>query len=195
VAAGRVCGEPLRGFFAAEGSLEEIVADVPEVMRNFSISAFGFGSPGLGNQGIMFTGLKHWDERERGTQEIVGELAEKYAQQITGGMAFPVPIRPLGQRGAGQDINFVLLGQEYDEQIAAQLRAEWGLDDPIIVQYGRWLGQVLQGNLGYSRTTSEPVLTTLRKRFPPTLELALPETLQGIVAARLDGLQGGGGAG
>lgn len=106
--------------------MEEIVAGVPEVIRNFSISAFAFGSPGLGNQGVMFTGLKHWDERERSTQEVVGELAGRYGQQITGGMAFPVPIRPLGQRGAGQDINFVLLGQDYRElqSAAADILAE-----------------------------------------------------------------------
>lgn len=95
--------------------MEEIVADVPEVTRNFSISAFAFGSPGLGNQGIMFTGLTDWDERERTTQQIVGQLAGQYGQRVTGGMAFPVPIRPLGQRGAGQDINFVLLGQDYEQ--------------------------------------------------------------------------------
>ena len=50
---------------------------------------------------------------------------------------------------------------------------QYGLDDPWYMQYGRWMGEVLQGNLGYSRTTSEPVLTTLQKRFPPTFELAL----------------------
>lgn len=47
------------------------------------------------------------------------------------------------------------------------------LDCPWYVQYGNWLKQVSQGNMGYSRTSSEPVLTTLRKRFPPTLELSL----------------------
>ena len=49
----------------------------------------------------------------------------------------------------------------------------YGLNDPWYMQYGRWLRQVSQGNLGYSRTSSEPVLTTLRKRFPPTAELAI----------------------
>lgn len=49
----------------------------------------------------------------------------------------------------------------------------FGLNDPWYQQYGRWLAQVADGNLGYSRTSSEPVLTTLRKRFPPTAELAL----------------------
>ena len=50
---------------------------------------------------------------------------------------------------------------------------QYGLDDPWYQQYGRWLGQVANGNLGYSSTSSEPVLTTLRERFPPTVELAL----------------------
>jgi peptide/nickel transport system permease protein len=50
---------------------------------------------------------------------------------------------------------------------------QYGLNDPWYQQYGRWIGEVFQGNLGYSRTTSEPVMTTLLKRFPPTLELAL----------------------
>ena len=50
---------------------------------------------------------------------------------------------------------------------------QYGLNDPWYQQYGRWLGQVANGNLGYSRTSSEPVLTTLRKRFAPTVELSL----------------------
>ncbi|MBW7917334.1 MAG: ABC transporter permease [Trueperaceae bacterium] len=50
---------------------------------------------------------------------------------------------------------------------------EFGLEDPWYQQYSRWVGQVFKGNLGYSRTSREPVLTTLKKRFPVTLELAL----------------------
>lgn len=122
--------------------MEALVREVPEVTRNFSISAFAFGSPGLGNQGLMFTGLKHWDERERSTQQIVGEMAGKYGQHITGGMAFPVPIRPLGQRGAGQDINFVLLGQDYEELNSIA---------------GEMLGQMQQSGL-FLRPRSDPAM-------------------------------------
>lgn len=50
---------------------------------------------------------------------------------------------------------------------------QYGLEDPWYMQYGRWLKEMANGNLGYSRTSSEPVLTTLMKRFPVTLELAL----------------------
>lgn len=50
---------------------------------------------------------------------------------------------------------------------------QYGLTDPWYQQYYRWMSEVFQGNLGFSRTTNEPVLTTLRNRFPATLELAI----------------------
>lgn len=50
---------------------------------------------------------------------------------------------------------------------------QYRLDEPFHVQYGIWLREVLRGNLGYSRASREPVLTTLRRRFPATLELAI----------------------
>ena len=49
---------------------------------------------------------------------------------------------------------------------------QYRLDEPWYVQYGLWLGRLANGDLGYSRTTNEPVLTTLRKRLPTTAELA-----------------------
>jgi ABC-type dipeptide/oligopeptide/nickel transport system permease component len=58
------------------------------------------------------------------------------------------------------------------------------LDGNVLEQYGLWLRQALSGNLGYSRTSGEPVLTTLLARFPATLELTLytlvPLTALGI---------------
>ena len=51
--------------------------------------------------------------------------------------------------------------------------AQYGLNDPWYVQYYRWMREVAKGNLGFSRTTSEPVIVALKNRFPATLELAL----------------------
>lgn len=53
------------------------------------------------------------------------------------------------------------------------LRAYFGLDTPPVEQYARWLGNVLQGNLGYSVRFSAPVLNVILERFPVTLELAV----------------------
>ena len=55
----------------------------------------------------------------------------------------------------------------------ASLAAYFGLDQPILVQYGRWLLGLLQGDLGISTTYGKPVLGVILARFPLTLELAL----------------------
>jgi len=54
----------------------------------------------------------------------------------------------------------------------AQMMKEFGLDQPLYVQYFSYLGKVFHGNLGVSVTTHESVLTEFLTLFPATLELA-----------------------
>ena len=58
------------------------------------------------------------------------------------------------------------------EQIQT-IRRELGLDQPIVVQYGRYLGDLVRGNLGRSIQTGQPVSNDLVVRLPATFELAL----------------------
>ncbi|CAN5724455.1 ABC transporter permease [soil metagenome] len=48
-----------------------------------------------------------------------------------------------------------------------------GLDEPVYVQFGRYVGNAVQGDLGYSYQTQEPVTTALLRRLPPTIGLAI----------------------
>lgn len=57
--------------------------------------------------------------------------------------------------------------------MVAQLKAFFGLDQPWYVQYGRWVGQLLQGDLGTSWRTGKPVVSLILERLPVTLELTL----------------------
>ena len=62
------------------------------------------------------------------------------------------------------------------EQQARNIEAiieQYGLDQPFHVQYGIWLREVLSGNLGYSRVSSEPVTRTIQRLLPASAELAL----------------------
>ncbi|HJS32256.1 MAG TPA: ABC transporter permease subunit [Alphaproteobacteria bacterium] len=68
-----------------------------------------------------------------------------------------------------------------------QLKAELGLDKPILVQYGYYLADLAQGNLGKSIITREPVLKEFLALFPATVELSL----SAIVIAMLIGLPAG----
>jgi peptide/nickel transport system permease protein len=67
-------------------------------------------------------------------------------------------------------------GQLGREQRAAILR-EFGLDKPLVVQYLLWLGNMLQGNFGWSFRTSQPVAALIVSRLPITIELALLSVL------------------
>lgn len=49
----------------------------------------------------------------------------------------------------------------------------YGLDEPVWVQYGNWLGQILQGNLGWSQSVRMPVSQAIALYLPATAELAL----------------------
>jgi peptide/nickel transport system permease protein len=55
----------------------------------------------------------------------------------------------------------------------AALRAEIGLDRPLLVQYARWMGAAAQGNLGRSLFYNRPVAQLIGEQFPSTLQLAL----------------------
>ncbi|MCL4394677.1 MAG: ABC transporter permease [Chloroflexi bacterium] len=54
-----------------------------------------------------------------------------------------------------------------------QLIRKYGLDQPLPVQYLNWLGKTLHGDLGYSKTAQQPVMSAIASFFPATFELAL----------------------
>jgi peptide/nickel transport system permease protein len=68
-----------------------------------------------------------------------------------------------------------LIGTEgtYSEETMRALRAFFGLDQPVHVQYARWLARVLQGDLGTSWRTGLPVVQMIWSRLQVTLELTL----------------------
>jgi peptide/nickel transport system permease protein len=66
----------------------------------------------------------------------------------------------------------VKLGQHANPALVAQFKREHGLDQPLYVQYGRWLGSFLRGDFGISYKDDQPVGPTLKERYPITARLA-----------------------
>jgi peptide/nickel transport system permease protein len=64
-----------------------------------------------------------------------------------------------------------LLGDAYTEEDAVRVRAEYGLDKPVLVQYAIWLGKLARGDWGVSIMTGRPVFQDVLVRLPVTLEL------------------------
>jgi peptide/nickel transport system permease protein len=83
------------------------------------------------------------------------------------------------------DIVDLMIGPELyvGAEYRAEMRAKYGLDQPIVIQYVNWAGQIVQGNFGMSLRNDEPVLGTILRRLPITAELALLSVLISAVVA------------
>ena len=64
-----------------------------------------------------------------------------------------------------------------DPVVMEARRKALGLDKPMLVRYGIWLGQAMQGNLGFSYRSGEPVIERVGRRLPATLQLTLTALL------------------
>lgn len=80
------------------------------------------------------------------------------------------------------------LDQPPTELQLQQFREANGLDDPLPVQYGRFVLGLLQGELGTSFRSGEPVLRELADRIPATLQITLPAFALAVVLALLIGV-------
>jgi peptide/nickel transport system permease protein len=75
-----------------------------------------------------------------------------------------------------------LLGERATDADRRRIEEALGLDQPVWVQYGRWLERLLTLDLGTSTQTGQPVWDEFTLRFPATVELALTAMLIAIVA-------------
>ncbi len=79
-----------------------------------------------------------------------------------------------------------------DQELLDQIRADYGLDQPFIVQLGRYIGGVLQADLGFSFFYNQPVTKLILERLPATLLLVITSqilalglgVLLGVISAR-----------
>ena len=74
-----------------------------------------------------------------------------------------------------------LLGERGTAEQEAQIERQYGLDEPVHVQYWKYVQTVVRGDLGDSIATRRPVVEELKQRFPATIELALAAMLFSIV--------------
>ena len=66
-----------------------------------------------------------------------------------------------------------MAGEERDPQVLEHLREKYRLNDPVPIQYFHWLGGVLQGDLGISLRTNQPVTELIAEKLPVTIQLAI----------------------
>jgi peptide/nickel transport system permease protein len=77
----------------------------------------------------------------------------------------------------------IIAGDNATSEQIDGIRAKLGLDDPLLVQFLRWVGHVVQGDLGISIFSNEPVLKLVGQRIEPTISLALTTLFVAVVLA------------
>src|SRR5918998_6838830 len=75
------------------------------------------------------------------------------------------------------------IGPDVSEEQREAIARSYGLDAPAPVQYLRWLGHTLRGDLGTSLRTGDPVEAMILDRLPATIELAALATLVSLLIA------------
>jgi peptide/nickel transport system permease protein len=78
------------------------------------------------------------------------------------------------------DLAYTILGDQATPEKVEALRHDMGLDQPILVRYVGWLGNVLQGDFGRSFRTGQSVLQAVAERLPVSLELMVLAEIIGL---------------
>jgi peptide/nickel transport system permease protein len=78
---------------------------------------------------------------------------------------------------------YVVLGDTATPEQVASFNEEFGLNDPFPERYARWLGDLVQGDLGTSMRTQEKVTDLIKDRLPVTLEIGLLGLIMAILIA------------
>jgi peptide/nickel transport system permease protein len=95
---------------------------------------------------------------------------------VTAGVFFLIHLTP------GDPID-AMMAESADPNVKAALSRQLGLDQPIHVQYLRWMGGVIRGDLGRSIRNNQPVIEDVGRRIRPSVELALLAILIALVVA------------
>jgi peptide/nickel transport system permease protein len=82
----------------------------------------------------------------------------------------------------------VILGMHGSEQQRVALREQLGLNDPVLVQYGHYIGKALTGDLGQSWMRKSSVTGEIADRFPHTVELTVVAMLITVIFGILIGV-------
>jgi len=83
----------------------------------------------------------------------------------------------------GDPLAMIFEGANVSKEVVEAERTRLGLDRPIYIQFGKWLGSALQGDFGYSIWTGRPVLYEIGIRLELSLQVAVMATILAVLLA------------
>lgn len=82
----------------------------------------------------------------------------------------------------------IIAGPTASQSDIEAIREDLGLNDPFLVQYGRYMNGLFHGDLGYSYQTKQPVWDAIMTRFPNTLKLAIASIIVAVIIGVVAGI-------
>lgn len=89
----------------------------------------------------------------------------------------------LSNMAPGSPLDLIKAGGDLTKEAEAALRAQYGLDKPVVVRYFTWLFHIIQGDFGISTRTQQPVWNLISERIVPTLILSLSSLFVALIIA------------
>src|SRR5262245_47856582 len=89
---------------------------------------------------------------------------------------------------APHNVAQTLAGRQATAQTVELIRRKLGLDEPLLTQYGHYLGRLLHADLGYSYVNSEPVTTIIKQDLPVTASLAIGGAVLWLIIGVVSGV-------
>ena len=129
---------------------------------------------------------REWN-RARGADTVSREIAARLAQSIILLLLVSVAVFVLLRLTPG-DPGMLMYGIQASPEDLSQLRQRWGLDEPIHLQYLKWLANAVRGDLGWSYVDGRAVTQVVLERVPATLLLTVSALLFSTVAGSALGI-------
>lgn len=116
------------------------------------------------------------------------KLASKFASALTLAVLGSAAVFFAMRAGQG-DPALAALGEQATPQAVAAFRQQWRLDDPLLVQYARWLGAAATGDFGRSMTVAggTPIMSLIASRLPNTLFIGVYAILIAVAVSLIAG--------
>ena len=120
--------------------------------------------------------------QEMGSEHMLKYIGKRLLAMIPVILGVTLPVYLIMSLAPGDPAR-TILGEQATEEQVQQLRTEMGLDQPVIVQYFRYIWNLLHGDLGRSYQSRIDVSTEIFSRFPNTIKLALTASLFSVILA------------
>ena len=127
------------------------------------------------------------DRNADGLLTVLGFLIGRIALSVPILLGVSIMVFALIHMAPGNALD-LLLPPEASPEVIARIKIELGYDQPLIVQYFKWLMRVLQGNFGSSIFSGRPVIGELLQALSNTMVIAIPAAILGFTLGATFGL-------